>query len=255
MQRCIALSAALGGVGLGTLSLALAEALSARGLRVALIDAFVDAPFADLAFGFEEEVLYTFSDVVEGTAPQRAAFEVKKDLFVFPSSVGSNLDGDLAAAVLAVQKALSPDVLLIASPISLLHRFFSVLDTAILVSSTEERARRASEAASAILADGPVKSSYLLLNKSAAYKDELAEEPPLLTMVDSIGLSLLGVCPREYQRDALLPFGKVAHSNFKKAVANVAARLLGERVPLLNGVRLDGFSRRHYIERAEKAAL
>ncbi len=255
MQRCVALTAALGGVGLGTVSAALAVTLAERGLRVALVDADLLAPSADIYLGFQEEVLYTFSDVLDGVAPARVAFELKKGLFVFPSAVGGKLDGDLSCAVSAIDEALSPDVLLIEAPISLLPRLAPVVNTAVLVCSPEERALRASEAASAVIADGGFENGYFLLNKTAAFKEDLSAEPPLLTMIDRIGLSLLGVCPREYQREALSPLEKSGSSLFKKSVKNIAARLLGERVPLLDGLRFDGFSRRHYIERAEKGAL
>ena len=256
MQGCIALTAALGGVGLGTVSAGLALSLSRRGLRVVLVDANAFSPSADLLFGFQEEVLYTFSDVLSGISPERVAFEVKEGLFVFPSSVGMPLEGDLGGAILSIQKALSPDILLIEAPLSLLPCFSSAINAAVLVSSAEERALRASEAAFEAIDALPQMSKYLLLNKTAAFKDDLSEEAPLLSIVDRIGLPLVGVCPREYERAALSMTGeKGKKSNFKAAMRNIAIRLLGGRVPLLQGLSLDGFSRRHYIERAERAAL
>ena len=256
MQGCIALSAALGGVGLGTVSAGLALSLSDQGLRVALVDANAFSPSADLFFDFQEKVLYTFSDIVSGVSPERVAFEVKEGLFVFPSSAGMPLEGDLAGAIRAIQRELSPDVLLIETPLSLLPCFSSVISTAVLVSSPEERALRASEAAAESLALLPSVGKYLLLNKTASFKEDLLEEAPLLSIVDRIALPLLGVCPREYERSALSLTGKKQKSsNFKKAMKNVAVRLLGGRVPLLQGLTLDGFNRRHYIERAERAPI
>ena len=253
MQGCTVLSAALGGVGLGTVSAALASALSERGQRVLLIDGDTAAPSADIAFDFQESALYTFSDVLEGMAPEKAVYTVKEGLYVLPSAVDSEITGDIPSALKRLQQAFSLDFILVIAPFSLLPSFEEVADRVIIVSTPEERALRASEAAALRLSSYPCENQYLLLNKTAAYKEALREEPPLLETVDRVGLSLLGVCPREYWKAALSPLRKEGQGSlFGKAIRNVADRLTGRRVPLLQGIRLDGFSRRHYIERAEK---
>ncbi|MBP3437690.1 MAG: P-loop NTPase [Clostridia bacterium] len=255
MEGLIAITSALGGVGKSTIASHLAISLWEKGKRVLLIDAEASAPSIDILFGLQEETVYTLSDVLAGTEPQKAVLTVKDGLFILPSAVGADIEEIPFLALSRLKKDLATDFILLLSPRALAPSLSSLASVLLLVTTPEEKALRATEALTLLLSEEPSKKQYFILNKTAPYKDALSDEPPLLDMIDQIGLPLLAVFPTEYEKRVLSPIPVVPHkrksSNISRAALSLAERILGQSVPLLSRIRLDGFSRRYYIERAK----
>lgn len=255
MGKCYAFTAARGGTGTSTVCASLAVALAGRGKKVVVADMSAASPSLDLFFHVAEGAVYTLSDLADGTADsQTVALPVdgEANIRVIPVSLGGALSPAGACAALRSIRAEWPEAfLLLDMPFSLVSSLWEELDGIILSVRPDEVTLRATEYLTATLEIPPEKEAYFLLNHVSFVRKTAKKEPPLLDMIDLIGLSLIGVLPDRWEWHSRLPAFDKAYTKtpFARCAQNIAARLDGVQVPLLKGVRPEGFSRRFYIER------
>lgn len=259
MAKIITLVSAEGGVGKSTLCASLAFDLARRGKRVLLVDLTPAAPALDALLGVDESVVYTVKDVAEkAVSPNKVLISFEnspKENILLAPLVPSAMEGgeNVAQAVCSLTEAARADVTLVDASVSLYPSLFPVSDERILVTDTREISLRAAEAFVQAHASCAPPSAFLL-TRAPRVRERILKDEPLLDIIDRLSLSLLGVLPySELVRDGGLLTGKRhAKEPFVRAVGNVAERLLGNAVPLLRGIKLEGMSRRFFIERSKK---
>lgn len=263
MARIITLVSAEGGVGKSTFCASLAFDLAKKGKRVLLVDLTPSAPALDVLLGVDESVVYTVKDVAEETLmPKKALISLaadskekgKENILLAPLVPSVMEEGEgVAKAVCSLTEAAKADVTLVDAASALYPSLFSVSDKRILVTDTREISLRAAEAfVQAHISCAP--PSAFLLTRAPRVRERILKDEPLLDIIDRLSLSLLGVLPySELVRDGgLLTKKRYAKEPFVRAVGNVAERLLGNAVPLLHGIKLEGISRRFFIERSKE---
>jgi hypothetical protein len=224
----------------------LARALAVRGRRVLLFDLCPSFPALDIALDVAHRVVYTLSDALHLSAedvflsPERQEGRVtvreEKILFV-PIAVG---EVPSAEAVRACILAADADVVLMTAERGSLSVAREVSDGLILTTRADAPSLRAAiDLASFAAFDGFVLSDFI---PSA---DQIEREPSPTQLSDMLSLPIMGILPRAELKSSLVPKEK----DFRIAVVNMAGRILGERVPLLEDVSISGMRRRAYFER------
>ena len=99
MGECFLIASGKGGVGKSTIAVSLAQALCARGARVALMDADVGLRCADLMLNLQDRVVYDFADVMDRRC------ELEDALYAAPGAPGVRL---LAASQMTRASQIRP---------------------------------------------------------------------------------------------------------------------------------------------------
>lgn len=256
MGRVIFVTAFKGGVGKTTTAAGIAAALASLGKKVCVVDADFGMRCMDLVLGMESRVLYDCSDVLAGRcSPEDAIVPVGESglLWFLPAPIrydGSALSREKADALFAELRR-TYDFCLVDSSAELTeyYRLFArEADEAIVVSLHQSTAVRAAEKTAANLASFGHRRIRLVVN---GYRRTLAAEGKLPTMLEMIRRSsvpLLGVIPASETLPAEQERGEPAFGGkdrrrlrpYEAAFLNIALRLCGAGVPLLEGIAPPG---------------
>ncbi len=260
MPKIFVFTSALGGVGQSTLCVHLAHALAARGKKVILLDLSISRPALDSYLGVADEVVYTLPDLLGD--------RVKAERAVLPVSTDSGCEGEisllpvypldavdtrmLAEPLLAHLRALDADFILIDADGETYPAVAPLSDERLLLLSPREPSVRNAEALVVHLTEKGCAPDAFLLMRAALCVEALQKDTPLLSLIDRLSTRVLGIvpyAPRLYDMKGMMG-KKHRREPYAIAVQSLAARLLGESVPLLTGVPVEGISRRAYLERA-----
>lgn len=258
-----------GGVGKSTFCVHLAESLAARGKSTVLVDASPVAPALDILCGISESVVYTLSDVADNTvSADRALLEAalpkekpkknapkRGNVFVLPVAPFEKKDGGVLTAVLDSLSAESKyDIIIVDASLALYEELARKADALYLCTDPSATSVRAAEAFSALQDKRP---DGFLLMRASLLAETVLTEPSVIDVIDRVSLPILGIIPYAslLASDRLLMGKRYSKEPYSVAVANIAARLLGDSVPLLHKIRLEGISRRAYLERTSSEEL
>lgn len=262
MAKTITLASAVGGCGKSTLAVSLAYALAARGKRVLLVDLSFPSPTLASLCSVSESVIYTVFDLADGTVDadtlllpvlskkgeaERACIALAPML----PSLCPRCDG-IGEAVKALSSLPSADFVIVDASVDAYLHLAPVSDERVLLTDARESSLSASESM-AFSASRDFPFTYFVL-KSSLLGERIRKDEPLVDMIDRVSLPLLGILPHsDRMLDAgLLSQKKHAREPYARAVSNIAARLMGESVPLLRGITLEGISRRRFFERCDE---
>lgn len=249
-MKTVLFTASTGGVGVTTVLGATAAALARRGERTLILE-LGNAPALDLYFG-AQSVLFDVTDLAKGALAEEVALSPLADLplyFIrgaFPLA-GAKLKWtpqSLSDLILRVGEEFKPDFLLLDAPATpgLCRILAPLADECIAVTAPTALSLRSQAALGTFLAAAGAKSIHQIVNGV----DEGAP-PPWCEVIDRVSLPLLGAfllspsLAEETEKGHL----HVLEGNDSIAAKNVAARLLGEEVPLFWGMA--GISRKRLI--------
>ncbi len=256
MGRVIFVTAFKGGVGKTTAAAGIAAALAFLGKRVCIVDADFGMRCMDLVLGLEDRVLYDCGDVLAGRCSlEDALVPVGENglLQFLPAPMrydGSELSRDRADALFASIRA-EYDFCIVDSSAELsgYYRLFArEADEAIVVSLHQSTSVRAAEKTAANLVAIGYRRVRLIVN---GYRYQLASAgklPTILEVIRRSSVPLLGVIPASEslpadQERGEAPFGgkdRRRLKSYEAAFLNIALRLCGAGVPLLEGVAPPG---------------
>ncbi|HEY9738593.1 MAG TPA: septum site-determining protein MinD [Trichocoleus sp.] len=247
MTRTIVVTSGKGGVGKTTCTANLGMALAKSGKRVAVVDADFGLRNLDLLLGLENRIVFTALDVLAGEC------RIEKALVKDKRQPNLAL---LAAAQNRSKEAITPDQMkelvgrlsgqfdfvLIDCPAGIEMGFQNAIAPAreaIVVTTPEISAVRDADRVIGLLEASDVKSSRLLINR---LKPAMVQEDQMMSVqdvLDILAIPLLGVIPDDERVIVASNRGEPLVLQQKLSLAgvafsNVARRLQGERVPLLD---------------------
>jgi len=256
--RVITITSGKGGVGKTTATANIAVALASLGKKVVCVDADIGLRNLDVVMGLENRIVYDLVDVVEGRCKLRQAMVKDKrvaDLYLLPAAQTRDKTAISPQDMVALTSQLRADFefILIDSPAGIEWGFRNALapaDEVIVVTNPEVSAvRDADRIIGLIEADPRRLPTSLLLNR---IKPEMIRRGDMLSVNDVLEIlstRLLGVIPEDEHILISSNRGTPLALDSERTPAgdaffNVARRLMGEKVPLIQLERKDGwFSR------------
>lgn len=250
MCNIIMITSCKGGVGKTTVCANLAMTLAMSGKRTLMIDCDFGMRCLDLVAGFEDKCMYDICDVIVRHVSYNKAIvrdERCEELFFLaaPYSYNGEIDTDsFKKFIKSVIDALSLDYVIIdthggSGPEIELGT--SVCDLALIVATHQNASLRAAEQTNQKLISLGVSSTRLIINCFDEKRVRRGELPGIIDIIDRTYVKLIGVIPNDAnliiaQRKGQLvcDFGD---SNTVRAFSNIARRINGESVALLNGFK------------------
>ncbi len=227
----------------------LGSAFALRDKRTILVDHGYPSPALDILCDKAEGVVYTVADVALGRVPLTDALlpltvgegrkKRENTLFLLPALPGDEICA--MASVLASVRDAADIVLLDMSSDD--ASTAEGIDGLFYVAAADEISLRA---ARVFCAEKAFDAFFLMEHPT----DAQAIEPlaPLSSLMDDMGFPLLGILPSMPYGLSGAVTGKGRAASYFTAVKNIADRLLGSYVPLLQGVALEGMTREGYMQ-------
>jgi len=228
-----------GGAGKSVCAANISYALSLTGKKVMLIDCDCGMRTQDIIFGIENDIVYSFYDAAIGACSVKdATVRINDCLKILnaPYKTNSNqLNFDMCSNLILSLKEKYDYVILdlTASLCDTLENFIKLADCVIIVCECTMRSVRYGDTLAGIIEKCKINKNYLIINKldiDSYGKNGIINSKEVLEIV---AVQPIGVCP--YDREMLS--GNLVVDNKKstcgKAFKNIAARLNGEKVPVL----------------------
>ncbi len=249
MSECkvILITSCKGGIGKSTVSANLAMSLAKRGKRTLLVDLDLSNRSLDLILGLEDNVVFDVSDVVNGRKALSDAvlLDARCGLLYFlaaPAFYEDKMEADAFAAFIKGARE-EYECIVMDTPGSVgeaITLAAADADTAIIVASHQPTSQRAAEKTDITLEGLGVKERYLVINGFDTDAVLSGTRPGIIEIIDKTKIQIIGVIPYSRplaisQEDGLLSCERKKLET-TAAFDNVAARLMGESIPLLSGV-------------------
>lgn len=252
MGKIVFVTSFKGGVGKTTVCANLANALTVLGKSVLAVDGDFGMRCLDLVLGLQNGGLYDAGDVLDGRCGVETALirPENNDLLSFlpaPADYsGKSVDeGKLSKLFKSLRKRY--DYVLIDSSADVNDVYYALArnaDIAIVVSLHQASSIRAAEKTAMMLSQMAVPETRLVINqfRFGAAQNKLL--PRITEIIEQTSIRLLGVVPYDSrlpidQERATLAFSDSARKKrapYEIAVMNIASRLTGGTVPLLDGI-------------------
>ncbi len=246
MGKIIVIASGKGGTGKTTATANIGAALASRGKLTAVVDMDMGLRNLDIVLGLESSIVYDISDVIEGTCTLDEAL-IKdtryENLYFMPSPQtrgAVTFDGD---AVEKVWKQLASrfEYCLVDAPAGLDGGFLYAslcADSAIIVTVPFLTALRDADRTVSVLEDMGISDIRVVINYVRA---DMINRGIMMNMddcVDMLQIPVLGIVPDDEELVLSFLERELAISNERsiagKAFSNIAARILGEEVPVID---------------------
>ncbi len=246
-----------GGVGKTVVSAGLAFAFASLGARALGVDLDLGAGGLDLALGREDMLLPTLADVIRGDFSENDLFPGADGVAFLSAPVAFGADPfagvkqeDFDRALLFLKDRFDQIVLDLpaggGSAFPYLERS-GLADRILLVTTSSPASVRAAERCAMQLSE-PEKVRLVLNAYRLSRPDDNAY--PVTEIIRRAGVRIIGAVPMDPGAEKALmagtPLTAVPKSPAGKAISNIALRLTGEEVPLLDGVLRRGKRVRFY---------
>jgi septum site-determining protein MinD len=243
MGEVIVVTSGKGGVGKTTTVANVGTALAMRGKRVVLMDADIGLRNLDVVMGLENRIVYDLVDVVEGVCRLRQALVRDKryeGLYLLPAAQTKDKTAVTPEQMqqLANEIKESFDFVLVDCPAGIEQGFRNAIagaDKAIVVTVPEVSAIRDADRIIGLLSSHGIIEPMLVVNR---VRFDMVRRGDMLNIEDTtdiLGIELTGVIPEDERIVISTNRGESVVTDPKspagRAYVDIAARLLGERVP------------------------
>lgn len=244
--KVITITSGKGGVGKTTATANIGAALAKNGQRVACIDADIGLRNLDVVLGLENRIVYDLVDAVEGRCRLKQAMIKDKhipDLYLIPSAQTRDKTAVSPSDMVRLCDELRPDLdwILIDSPAGIERGFKNAIapaDEVIVITNPEVSAVRDADRIIGIVEAEEKGSPRLLINR---LNPEMVRQNNMLSaedVIDLLAIELLGIVPEDknviISTNQGIPVSLDGKTLAGAAYQNIARRLLGEDVPLLD---------------------
>lgn len=256
MGELITVASGKGGTGKTTVTANIGAALSLRGHLTVVVDMDMGLRNLDIALGLESNIVYDVAEAIEGSCTlddvliKDTRFE---NLYFIPSSqTRSDINADEEKIKAFWENVKNRFEYCIAdSPAGLCGGFeYAANDTdrAIVVTLPETSALRDADRLISVLEKKEINDIKLIINRIKPDMIDLSIMPDVDSCMDMLGIEMLGIVPEDIELSISTLRGEPAvlnpDSKAGKAFSNIAARICGEYVPIMDIDEKPGFFRR-----------
>ncbi len=244
--KVITITSGKGGVGKTTATANLSAALAMQGKRVVAIDADIGLRNLDVVMGLENRIVYDLVHVVEGACRLRQAMIKDKrleTLFLIPAAQSRDKNAVKPQDMIDVCEQLRPDFdfVMVDSPAGIEQGFKNAVapaDLVLIVTTPEVSAVRDADRIIGLIEaeeKGPARLIVNRLRPSMVQRGDMLDTADVL---DVLSIDLLGIVPDDesiiVSTNRGVPAVMENNSRAGQAFRNIAARLMGEDVPLMD---------------------
>ena len=246
MSEVIVITSGKGGVGKTTTAANLGTALSLENKKTVIVDADIGLRNLDVVMGLENRIVYDIVDVVEGTCRLKQALIKDKrfeNLYLIPAAQtrDKNAVSPEQMKELCDQLRENFDYVLIDCPAGIERGFKNAIagaDRAIVITNPEVSAVRDADRIIGLLEANEITDVKLAINR---VRHDMVERGDMMgkeDIVEILRIELLGIIPDDEAVIISTNKGEAAimdpKSKAGQAYKNIAARIMGEEVPLLD---------------------
>ncbi|WP_027092684.1 septum site-determining protein MinD [Cohnella thermotolerans] len=245
MGEAIVVTSGKGGVGKTTTSANLGTALALLGRKVCMVDTDIGLRNLDVVMGLENRIIYDLIDVAEGRCRLNQALVKDKrfdELYMLPAAQTKDKQDITPEQVRKIVEELKPDYdyVIIDCPAGIEQGFDNAVagaDQAIVVTTPENAAVRDADRVIGILEQRGFKSPKLLINRIRPNMLKSGDMLEIDDICQVLAIDLIGIVPDDEIVIKAANQGEptVMNPSSRAAIAyrNVARRILGETVPLM----------------------
>ncbi len=253
MEKTIVITSGKGGVGKTTSTANIGTGLALLGRKVVMVDTDIGLRNLDVVLGLENRIVYDLVDVVEGTCKLKQALIRDKrydGLYLLPAAQTRNKMAVSPEQMKELVNELEEefDYVLIDCPAGIERGFKNAVagaKSAIVVTVPEVSSVRDADRIIGLLSANGIEDVKLLINR---LRPDLVKKGDMLAIDDTLeilGVDLIGVIPEDEMIFRSSNLGEPAVTDngslAGKAYRNVAARIMGEDIPIMDLEQGSGF--------------
>jgi septum site-determining protein MinD len=253
MGEVIVITSGKGGVGKTTTTANLGTGLCLLGKKVALLDTDIGLRNLDVVMGLENRIVYDLVDVVEGVCRIKQALIKDKrydGLYLLPAAQTRDKNSVTPNQMLKLCDDLREefDYIIVDCPAGIEQGFKNAIagaDRAIVITTPEVSAVRDADRIIGLLEANEIRKPLLLINRVRPVMVKKGDMMSIEDIIDILAIDLIGVVPDDENIIISTNRGEPAVTEDKslagQAYRNVAKRIMGEEVPLIDLSGQDGF--------------
>lgn len=246
MGEAIVVTSGKGGVGKTTTSANIGTALALQGKKVVLVDTDIGLRNLDVVMGLENRIIYDLVDVAEGSCRlQQALIKDKRfnELYLLPAAQTKDKNAIQPEQMKVIIQELKQDhdYIIIDCPAGIEQGFKNAVagaDRAMVVTTPEISAVRDADRIIGLLESEKIESIRLVVNRIRPQMMHKGESLDVDEIVNILAIDLIGIVPDDEDVLKATNYGEpiVMNPDTKAGLAyrNIARRILGDSVPLMN---------------------
>jgi len=254
--KIVTITSGKGGVGKTTATANISVALAQFGQKVVCIDSDIGLRNLDVVLGLENRIVYDLVDVIEGRCRIRQAMIKDKryeGLYLIPAAQTRDKNAISPSDMIHLCNEIKKetDWILIDSPAGIERGFKNAIAPAeevLVITNPDVSAVRDADRIIGIVESeekGPARLIINRLNLEMVKRGEMLDSEDVLEL---LAVNLVGIVPEDEKVLISTNIGKPVVTNEKsvagKAFRNIARRMMGEEVPLIDLEMRDGIFQR-----------